>query len=123
PDAPTLRALHEAHVGAIAFENLEIHLGNPMRLGPDALFDDLVARRRGGYCFQMNELFARVLLAIGFGVERFAARVWQGNATEVPPRSHQCLGITDGDGGRWLGDVGFGGQSPLWPVGWDDGER
>src|SRR5690606_3666828 len=50
-------------------------------------------------------------------------RVWQGNPTEVPPRSHQCLGITDGDGGRWLGDVGFGGQSPLWPVGWDDGER
>lgn len=118
PDAATLRALHQAHVGRIAFENLEIHLGRAMRIEPDHLFADLVARRRGGYCFQMNELFARVLLAIGFGVDRFAARVWVGAPAAAPPCSHQCLRVTDGAGGRWLADVGFGGSSPLWPVAW-----
>jgi N-hydroxyarylamine O-acetyltransferase len=115
-DAVTLSALHEAHLGAIPFENLEIHLGRPMRIAPDALFADLVERRRGGYCFQMNELFARVLLRIGFDVTRHAARVWLGNPTEVPARSHQCLAVIDRDGTRWLADVGFGGQSPLWPL-------
>lgn len=118
PTSATLAALHEAHLRAIPFENLEIHLGQPMCIEPDELFRDLVDRRRGGYCFQMNELFAQVLTALGFGVERFAARVWFGNPVAVPPRSHQCLRVTDRDGERWLCDVGFGGASPLRPIPW-----
>lgn len=116
PDANTLSALHMAHLAAIPFENLEIHLGRPMRIGLDDLFADLVDRRRGGYCFQMNELFARVLLAIGFEVERFAARVWLRNPAPIPPRAHQVLRVRTSDGRRWLCDVGFGGGSPVMPV-------
>lgn len=115
-DAATLVALHAAHLAAIPFENLEIHLGRPMRIEADAIFADLVDRRRGGYCFQMNELFARVLLAIGFEVERFAARVWLSNPTPMPPRSHQVLRVRTSDGRHWLCDVGFGGSSPLRPL-------
>ena len=112
----TLLALHAAHLSAIPFENLEIHLGRAMRIEPDALFEDLVDRRRGGYCFQMNELLARVLLAIGFEVERFAARVWLRNSSRMPPRSHQVLRVRTVDGRHWLCDVGFGGGSPLRPL-------
>ncbi|MCB9876595.1 MAG: arylamine N-acetyltransferase [Planctomycetes bacterium] len=118
PTGALLATLHEAHLRAIPFENLEIHLGRPMRIEPDALFEDLVDRRRGGYCFQMNELLALVLTALGFRVERFAARVWFGNPMPLPPRSHQCLRVTDGAGGRWFCDVGFGGATPLLPVPW-----
>ena len=118
-DAALLAELHEAHLRAIAFENFEIQLGRPMRIEPDHLFEDLVDRRRGGYCFQMNELFARVLLRLGYRVERFAARVRLGVAAAVPPRSHQCLRVTDADGGRWFADVGFGGSSPLRPLRWE----
>lgn len=112
----TLVALHAAHLRAIPFENLEIQLGRTMRIEPDALFADLVDRRRGGYCFQMNELFARVLLAIGFQLERFAARVWLRNPAPMPPRSHQVLRVRSSDGRHWLCDVGFGGSSPLRPL-------
>ncbi|MEZ6038139.1 MAG: arylamine N-acetyltransferase [Planctomycetota bacterium] len=118
PTAALLATLHEAHLRAIPFENLEIHLGRPMRIEPDALFEDLVDRHRGGYCFQMNELLALVLTALGYRVERFAARVWFGNPMPLPPRSHQCLRVTDGDGQRWFCDVGFGGATPLLPVPW-----
>ncbi len=114
----SLTRLHEAHLRAIPFENLEIHLGRPMRLEPDALFADLVDRRRGGYCFQMNELFALVATALGYRVERFAARVRFGNPMPMPPRSHQCLRVTDAAGGRWFCDVGFGGASPIRPLPW-----
>ncbi|MCB9880127.1 MAG: arylamine N-acetyltransferase [Planctomycetes bacterium] len=116
--AAQLAALHEAHLRAIPFENLEIHLGRPMRLEPEALFADLADRRRGGYCFQMNELFALVAAALGYGVERFAARVRFGNPMPMPPRSHQCLRITAADGSRWFCDVGFGGASPIRPLPW-----
>ncbi len=116
--AATLARLHEAHLRAIPFENLEIHLGRPMRIEPDALFADLVDRPRGGYCFQMNELFALVASALGYGVERFAARVRFGNPLPMPPRSHQCLRITDAAGDRWFCDVGFGGASPIRPLPW-----
>lgn len=119
PSSATLTALHEAHLRGIPFENLEIMLGRPMCIDPDELFRDLVDRRRGGYCFQMNELFALVLATLGFGVERFAARVWFGNPVPMPPRSHQCLRVTDRDGGRWFCDVGFGGSSPLRPIAWE----
>lgn len=118
PTGATLATLHEAHLRAVPFENLEIHLGRPMRIEPDELFGDLVDRRRGGYCFQMNELFALALSAIGFQVERFAARVWFGNPVPLPPRSHQCLRVTDAAGGQWFCDVGFGGATPLRAIPW-----
>lgn len=121
PDEATLVALHTAHLFAIPFENLEIHLGRPMRIDPDALFADLVDRSRGGYCFQMNELFARVLLAIGFEVERFAARVWLRNPTPMPPRAHQLLRVRTRGGRAFLCDVGFGGGSPWRPLPWETG--
>lgn len=121
-DAETLRGIAEAHLARIPFENLEIHRGRPMRIGLDALFEDLVDRRRGGYCFQMNELFARVLLAIGFRVERFAARVHLRNPLPRPARSHQLLRVTTAAGERFLADVGFGGNGPLRPMPWRPGE-
>src|SRR5688572_26521258 len=52
----TLRALHRAHLLAIPYENLDIHLGRRLTLEPEAIFDKLVDERRGGWCFEMNGL-------------------------------------------------------------------
>ncbi len=55
PTVETLQALVAAHNGAIPFENLDPLMGIPVAdLGPDALFDKLVHRRRGGYCYEQN---------------------------------------------------------------------
>src|SRR5205085_4786733 len=87
PDAATLTALHRAHRFAIAFENLDIPLGRGIALAPALLFDKMVTRRRGGYCFEQNGLFLQVLEAIGFAARPLLARVWL-VAEGIPPRTH-----------------------------------
>lgn len=106
--AETLRALHLAHVLTVPFENLDIHLGQPISLEPADLFRKIVVNRRGGYCFELNGLFALLLEDLGFAVTRLAARVLYG-AEGVRPRSHQALLVPMGEE-RWVVDVGFGGN-------------
>jgi N-hydroxyarylamine O-acetyltransferase len=114
PSAEVLRDLHLAHATHIPFENLDIHLGRPIRLDLDHLQEKLVRSGRGGYCFEHNTLFAAVLEACGFPVVRLAARVRAG-ATRVLPRTHMLLDVT-ADGSSFLCDVGFGADGPLLPI-------
>src|SRR6266700_7356541 len=73
-DAAALRGLHHAHQVAVPFENLRIHLGEPISLDEPALLDKLVTRRRGGFCYELNGAFALLLRALGFQVRLLAAR-------------------------------------------------
>jgi N-hydroxyarylamine O-acetyltransferase len=116
PTLATLQALHRQHPLAITFENLDSWLGQPPRLEADALFDKLVLRQRGGYCFEQNGLFKLVLETLGFSVRGLSARVlWNQPADAQPPRTHQTL-LVEVHGQEWLVDVGFGGLTPLAPV-------
>ena len=110
----TLRGLHRAHVMTVPFENLDIHLGRAISLDPADLFRKIVLDRRGGYCFELNGLFALLLEDVGFAVTRLAARVSSG-AEGVRPRSHQLLMVTVGKA-AWIVDVGFGGHGLLEPL-------
>jgi N-hydroxyarylamine O-acetyltransferase len=111
--AASLAALHEAHTAAIAFENLDILLGQSISLDLAALEAKMVAGRRGGYCFEQNTLFAAALEAMGFRVTRLAARVRGGGI--VRPRTHMLLRV-DVEGSAWVADVGFGGDGLLVPL-------
>jgi N-hydroxyarylamine O-acetyltransferase len=75
PTAATLHDLHRAHLLAVPFENLDIHLGRPILLDQDALFDKIITRRRGGFCYELNGLFALLLRGLGFEVTLLAAGV------------------------------------------------
>jgi N-hydroxyarylamine O-acetyltransferase len=109
-DAAALRELQLRHLLAVPFENLSIHLGEPIVLEPAALLDKLVRRRRGGFCYELNGAFADLLSTLGFGVTLLAARVF-GQAGPGPPFDHLALRVeVDGDG-PWLADVGFGRHS------------
>src|SRR3546814_2536084 len=66
PDQEGLMSVQRAHRWAIPFENFDIPLGRGISLDPAAVFDKLVVRRRGGYCFEQNQLFLRALLQLGF---------------------------------------------------------
>jgi len=121
PTRATLDALHEAHATHIPFENLDIHLGVPIRLDLGSLVRKLVVGRRGGYCFEQNRLFATVLQTLGFTVSTLAARVRFG-ATSVLPRTHMTLRV-DVAGEALLADVGFGAQGPLLPVPFGEGRQ
>ena len=111
PDAAALRALHHAHLLAVPFENLSIHLGEPISLDEDRLLDKLIGRRRGGFCYELNGAFALLLAALGFDVVHVAARVF-GEGRLGPPFDHLALVVRPADGsGPWLADVGFGRHS------------
>src|SRR4029079_9045877 len=75
PNAETLRALHVAHLLAVPFENLNIGVGWPIVLDEAALFDKIVVRRRGGFCYELNGLFAALLRGLGFQVTMLSAGV------------------------------------------------
>ncbi|HWG99831.1 MAG TPA: arylamine N-acetyltransferase [Pilimelia sp.] len=110
-DAAALRTLHRAHLLAVPFENLSIHLGEPVSLDPPALLDKLVGRRRGGFCYELNGAFALLLESLGCRVARLAARVF-GPAGLGPPFDHLALLVHPADrSGPWLVDVGFGSHS------------
>ena len=115
----TLHALVAAHNRSIPFENLDPLMGIPVAdLGPDALSDKLIRRRRGGYCYEQNGLMGYVLVELGFGVERLAGRVvWMNPDPVLPAQTHQVLSVTvPGIDGRFLVDVGFGGQTLTSPI-------
>jgi N-hydroxyarylamine O-acetyltransferase len=106
PTAETLRSLHVAHLRAVPFENLSIHWGEPIVLDDDKLFDKVVQRRRGGFCYELNGLFAALLRALGFQVTMLSAEVMGRQGEYSPDFDHMTLLVTLEE--RWLADVGFG---------------
>ena len=54
PDGASLQALHRAHLLAVPFENLDIHLGRPIELSEQSLHRKIVDDRRGGFCYELN---------------------------------------------------------------------
>jgi N-hydroxyarylamine O-acetyltransferase len=117
PTLETLRALHKLHAAAIPFENLNPLAGWPVWLDAASIEKKLVHGGRGGYCFEQNLLFSRVLKTLGFGVIDLAARVlWRSRSDDdVRPRTHMLL-LVDVQGEKHIADVGFGGQSLTGPL-------
>ncbi|MBO0749149.1 MAG: arylamine N-acetyltransferase [Porphyrobacter sp.] len=120
PDLATLRSLHRAHATTIPFEALDVQLGMVPSLDPEAIFDKLVERRRGGWCYEMNGLMGAALEAIGFPVMRVACGVMRQEGGDERMGTHLAL-LVECDG-TWLCDVGFGG-SLLEPLPLGTGER
>src|ERR1700757_3972846 len=75
PSFQTLRALHRQHLYTVPFENLDIALGVPIVLESGRLYDKIVIRRRGGFCYELNGLFCELLKQLGFRVDMLSARV------------------------------------------------
>ena len=105
PTAETLSQLHRAHMLTVPFENLDVRLGHPIVISLDGFFDKIVRRHRGGFCYELNGLFAWLLERLGFTVTMLSARVYDG-ARSGPEFDHLTLLVTVER--RLLADVGFG---------------
>ena len=111
-DHESLGRLQRAHVEAVPFENLSIvgdpvgaERGDGVTLDPDALYEKVVARERGGYCFELNGLFHGLLRAVGFRAERVAACVLDEDGSVGTPANHHT-NLVDLDR-RYIVDVGL----------------
>jgi len=110
-DAAALGLLHRAHQLAVPFENLSIHLHEPISLDEASLIDKIVTRRRGGFCYELNGAFALLLRAMGADVRLAAASVY-GTEGLGEPLAHLTLIVRTADrSGPRLADVGFGSHS------------
>ena len=76
----------------------------------------MLARGRGGYCFEHNRLFQAVLEQLGFRVTPLIARVrWQVPADVRTGLTHMLLRV-DLDGRSWFADVAFGSTTQTAPL-------
>jgi N-hydroxyarylamine O-acetyltransferase len=103
PTIQTLNALQEAHLSAIPYENLDIHLGRTLPLSEARAYAKLVVEKRGGWCYEMNTLFAWALRQLGFDVQYLSSGVLRPGGT-TPDGDHLILLVN----GTHLADVGFG---------------
>lgn len=112
---PSLKFLNEiitAHQRTISFNNLAVFFnpGKILNLELEPLFEKVILRGEGGYCFENNKVFYYLLKNLGFEVEAKAARVLYNNTGDVP-RTHRTT-IVSLEGKRFLADVGFGRDVP-----------
>ena len=109
-----LKKLQLHHVTAVPYENLDIIDGIPLSLDFENIYDKVVNRNRGGYCFELNCLFEHMLSELGFCTESYFARFWRGEAS-TPLRRHRVISVAI-DGKRYIADVGIGSQAPRIPL-------
>jgi len=122
PDREFLARLLSAHVQTVPFENLSI-VGDPhgsfggegVSLSASSLFEKIVERERGGFCFELNGLFTAFLRSLGYDADRCGARVGGGEDTlaDIPANHHTVVVHLDS---RYLADAGSGTPQPRLPI-------
>ncbi len=119
PPAPTLETLRQLqlrHTGVFAFENLSTITGAPVLIDLASVEQKVLNGGRGGYCYELNNLFLTLLLELGFEARGISGRVVlaQPEGTWTARTHRLSLVIIDGE--RYITDVGFGGMVPTAPL-------
>ena len=104
-DLASVSAIMRRHLFTVPFENLDVLAGKGVSMEPEAIVDKIVRRRRGGYCYEVNGLFAMALEALGVPYRFVGCRPMTYAARR--PRTHMAM-LATLDSEEWLCDVGFG---------------
>ena len=63
-DLETLNGIHQHHLRAVSYENLDVQLGVPLTTNVQAAYHKIVALGRGGWCYEMNGVMGWALSLI-----------------------------------------------------------
>jgi N-hydroxyarylamine O-acetyltransferase len=107
PNLESLKFLQRRHLLRVPFENLDIHWTRPIELDNKAFYEKIVAEKRGGFCYELNNLFRELLEEIGFQTKIISARVSKGAGEFGAEYDHMAI-LTKIDDKEYLVDVGFG---------------
>lgn len=119
PDIATLTQLMQKQLRSIPFENTEVQAGRIPSLVPEDIVNKVLLRGRGGYCYEINSVFAMALTAIGFEWHFAGARPMTYAVRR--PKTHMVV-IVRIDGRDYLCDTGFGGYALRAPMMIEEGE-
>jgi N-hydroxyarylamine O-acetyltransferase len=108
PALGLLNALQKKYLLNIPFENLDIHYKIPIELNLANIFEKVVRKRRGGFCYELNGIFYELLNSIGFNVKMICARVFDQRQQIFSPEFDHLAIIVKIDSTDYLTDVGFG---------------
>ena len=103
-DRELLSEIMYRYAAAVPYENLDILAGIPLSLEEADLYDKIVLRHRGGYCFEINGFLTAFLRSLGYEVTEYMARYLRGESG-IPMRRHRVLAVTCTDGSRWIVDA------------------
>lgn len=118
PNLANLTRLIRQHLETVPFENLDCcYKGAPLTNDPEAVFEKVVLRRRGGICFELNGLLYALLTELGYETHAVAVRLPRPDG--LAPISHQGNVVTL-EGKQYYCDVGFGGPGPKGALALDD---
>jgi len=109
----TLRLLMRCQLFSVPFENLDVQAGTVVSMMPEEIVEKLVYRQRGGYCYEVNGLFAMVLQALGFEYQLVAARPMFYPVRR--PKTHMAI-VVQLEQQAWLCDLGFGSYGIRAPI-------
>lgn len=116
PSLDTLRQLQLRHTGAFAFENLTTLSGEPVLIDLPSIEQKVLHEGRGGYCYELNNMYLALLKELGFDARGISGRVVMGQPEGAwTARTHR-LSLVTLDGARFITDVGFGGMVPTAPL-------
>lgn len=116
PTLDSLRQLQWRHTAEFPFETLSTLLEQPVPIDLESVERKIFEQGRGGYCYELNQLFLALLQELGFEARGITGRVVM-NAPEGAwtARTHR-LSLVTFDGVRYISDVGFGGMVPTAPL-------
>ncbi len=115
PSPELLAQIQYGFCTTVPYENIDILRGIPLSLEESDLYDKIVTRHRGGYCFEINGFLGMLLRSLGYNVTEYTARYLRGETT-VPMRRHRVLEVLANDGSRWLCDAGIGQAAFRYPL-------
>lgn len=119
-DEETLSDLILLHQSSIPFETVTIHRsGQAPSLDASDIYEKLIEKRLGGYCFELNKGFQELLVTLGFNVRPVLSRAVRGRESRMPI-NHRGM-IVQLDDGIYSADVGFGGPMPAGALKLEDG--
>jgi N-hydroxyarylamine O-acetyltransferase len=104
-DVQTLKQMMRHQLMTVPFENLDVQAGKVVSLVPEEIVDKIIDRNRGGYCYEVNGLFAMALEALGIKYQFVAARPMFYPVKR--PKTHMAI-VATVEGRQWLCDLGFG---------------
>ena len=106
PDLDCLRAIHQQHLLNIPYENLDVQLRRPLDLDLERIFEKIVHRHRGGWCYEMNGLLDWALRQVGFDVVRLTGGVHRKEMGDEMLGNHLVLNVNLDE--PYIADVGLG---------------
>ncbi|XP_012972598.1 arylamine N-acetyltransferase 1 isoform X1 [Mesocricetus auratus] len=113
-DLATLTEVLQHQMRTIPFENLNMHCGEAMDLGLEATFDQIVRKKRGGWCLQVNHLLYWALTQMGFETTMLGGYVYIVPVSKYSSEMiHLLVQVTISDR-NYIVDAAYGGSYQMW---------